>query len=218
MPKKIVAKTAEATEAPKLTVKTDISTLSKDSQIGEVLQLRWEKLERDSAKALITFDKPLGDLLCKARAALEADQKQIPSKTLNHLNIAKIDRRRRSSAERLARDWNVEVSHMEGKTVGELAASGKWSSADSLFNAVDKPAREAKAAERKAAKAAEEEAAKAEAEAEEAAKAEAAAKRMTADEIAFEAMCLCAVHRISDADFVEALKKQLTMVTTSEAA
>ena len=214
MPKKIVAKTAEATEAPKLTVKTDISTLSKDSQIGEVLQLRWEKLERDSAKALITFDKPLGDLLCKARAALEADQKQIPSKTLNHLNIAKIDRRRRSSAERLARDWNVEVSHMEGKTVGELAASGKWSSADSLFNAVDKPAREAKAAERKAAKAAE----KAEAEAAEAEAAEASKKPMTADEIAFEAMCLCAVHRISDADFVEALKKQLTMVTTSEAA
>ena len=214
MPKKIVAKTAEATEAPKLTVKTDISTLSKDSQIGEVLQLRWEKLERDSAKALITLDKPLGDLLCKARAALEDGQKQIPSKTLNHLNVAKIDRRRRSSAERLARDWNVEVSHMEGKTLGELAASGKWSSADSLFNAVDKPAREAKAAERKAAKAAE----KAEAEAAEAEAAEASKKPMTADEIAFEAMCLCAVHRVSDADFVEALKKQLTMVTTSEAA
>ena len=120
MPKKIVAKTAEATEAPKLTVSTDISTLSKDSDIGTVLQLRWNKLERDSAKALITLDKPLGDLLCKARAALEDGQKQIPSKTLNHLNVAKIDRRRRSSAERLARDWNVEVSHMEGKTVGEL--------------------------------------------------------------------------------------------------
>ena len=214
MPKKIVAKTAEATEAPKLTVSTDISTLSKDSDIGTVLQLRWNKLERDSAKALITLDKPLGDLLCKARAALEDGQKQIPSKTLNHLNVAKIDRRRRSSAERLARDWNVEVSHMEGKTVGELAASGKWSSADSLFNAVDKPAREAKAAERKAAKAAE----KAEAEAAEAEAAEASKKPMTADEIAFEAMCLCAVHRVSDADFVEALKKQLTMVTTSEAA
>ena len=214
MPKKIVAKTAEATEAPKLTVSTDISTLSKDSDIGTVLQLRWNKLERDSAKALITLDKPLGDLLCKARAALEDGQKQIPSKTLNHLNVAKIDRRRRSSAERLARDWNVEVSHMEGKTVGELAASGKWSSADSLFNAVDKPAREAKAAERKAAKAAE----KAETEAAEAEAAEASKKPMTADEIAFEAMCLCAVHRVSDADFVEALKKQLTMVTTSEAA
>ena len=209
MPKKIVAKNAEA---PKLTVKTDISTLSKDSQIGEVLQLRWEKLERDSAKALITFDKPLGDLLCKARAALEDGQKQIPSKTLNHLNIAKIDRRRRSSAERLARDWNVEVSHMEGKTVGELAASGKWSSADSLFNAVDKPAREAKAAERKAAKAAE----KAETEAAEAEAAEASKKPMTADEIAFEAMVLCSVNRISDADFIAALKKQITII--SEAA
>tara|TARA_Y100000004_G_C8852380_1_gene385310 strand:- start:40 stop:681 length:642 start_codon:yes stop_codon:yes gene_type:complete len=213
MPKKIVAKTAEATEAPKLTASTDISTLSKDSQIGKVLQLRWKRIERAGAKALVEFDKPLGDLLCKARAALEDGQKQIPSKTLNHLNVGHIDRRRRSSAERLSRDWNVEVSHMEGKTVGELAASGKWSSADSLFNAVDKPAREAKAAERKAAKAAE----KAEQEAAEAEAAEASKKPMTADEIAFEAMCLCAVHRVSDADFVEALKKQLTMVT-SEAA
>ena len=214
MPKKIVAKNAEATEAPKLTVSTDISTLSKDSDIGTVLQLRWNKLERDSAKALITLDKPLGDLLCKARAALEEGQKQIPSKTLNHLNIAKIDRRRRSEAERLARDWDIEVPHLDGKTVGELAATKKWSSCTALFAAVDKPEREAKAAERKAAKEAE----KAEAEAEAQEAAEASKKPMTADEIAFEAMCLCAVHRVSDADFVEALKKQLTMVTTSEAA
>ena len=214
MPKKIVAKTAEATEAPKLTASTDISTLSKDSEVGKVLQLRWKRIENAGAKALVEFDKPLGDLLCKARAALEADQKQIPSKTLNHLNVGDIDRRRRSEAERLARDWDIEVPHLDGKTVGELAATGKWSSTTSLFNAVDKPAREAKAAERKAAKEAE----KAEAEAEAQEAAEASKKPMTADEIAFEAMCLCAVHRVSDADFVEALKKQLTMVTTSEAA
>ena len=199
-------------ETTKLTASTDIATLSKDSEIGKVLQLRWKRIERAGAKALVEFDKPLGDLLCKARAALEDGQKQIPSKTLNHLNVGHIDRRRRSSAERLARDWNVEVSHMEGKTVGELAASGKWSSADSLFNAVDKPAREAKAAERKAAKAAE----KAEAEAAEAEAAEASKKPMTADEIAFEAMCLCSINRISDADFIAALKKQITIL--SEAA
>jgi len=199
-------------ETTKLTASTDIATLSKDSEIGKVLQLRWKRIEKAGAKALVEFDKPLGDLLCKARAALEADQKQIPSKTLNHLNVGHIDRRRRSSAERLARDWNVEVSHMEGKTVGELAASGKWSSADSLFNAVDKPAREAKAAERKAAKAAE----KAETEAAEAEAAEASKKPMTADEIAFEAMVLCSVNRISDADFIAALKKQITIL--SEAA
>ena len=199
-------------ETTKLTASTDIATLSKDSEIGKVLQLRWKRIERAGAKALVEFDKPLGDLLCKARAALEDGQKQIPSKTLNHLNVGHIDRRRRSSAERLARDWNVEVSHMEGKTVGELAASGKWSSADSLFNAVDKPAREAKAAERKAAKAAE----KAEQEAAEAEAAEASKKPMTADEIAFEAMVLCSVNRISDADFIAALKKQITIL--SEAA
>lgn len=204
--------TNKIAETTKLTASTDIATLSKDSEIGKVLQLRWKRIEKAGAKALVEFDKPLGDLLCKARAALEADQKQIPSKTLNHLNVGHIDRRRRSSAERLARDWNVEVSHMEGKTLGELAASGKWSSADSLFNAVDKPAREAKAAERKAAKAAE----KAETEAAEAEAAEASTKPMTADEIAFEAMVLCSVNRISDADFIAALKKQITII--SEAA
>ena len=204
--------TNKIAETTKLTASTDIATLSKDSEIGKVLQLRWKRIEKAGAKALVEFDKPLGDLLCKARAALEADQKQIPSKTLNHLNVGHIDRRRRSSAERLARDWNVEVSHMEGKTLGELAASGKWSSADSLFNAVDKPAREAKAAERKAAKAAE----KAETEAAEAEAAEASKKPMTADEIAFEAMVLCSVNRISDADFIAALKKQITII--SEAA
>ncbi len=150
-------------------------------------------------------------MLCKARAALEADQKQIPSKTLNHLNVGDIDRRRRSESERLSRDWDIEVPHLDGKTVGELAASGKWSSSTALFAAVDKPEREAKASEKKAAK----EAAKAEAEAEEAAEAEAAAKPMTADEIAFEAMVLCSVNRISDADFIAALKKQITIISVA---
>ena len=195
-----------------LSASTDLSTLSKDSDVGKVLQLRWKRIEKAGAKALVEFDKPLGDLLCKARAALEEGQKQIPSKTLNHLNVGDICRRRRSESERLSRDWDIEVPHLDGKTVGELAASGKWSMTTSLFAAIDKPEREAKAAERKAAKAAE----KAEAEAEEAAEAEAAAKPMTADEIAFEAMVLCSVNRISDADFIAALKKQITFI--SEAA
>ena len=195
-----------------LSASTDLSTLSSDSEIGKVLQLRWKRIEKAGAKALVELDKPLGDLLCKARAALEEGQKQIPSKTLNHLNVGDICRRRRSESERLSRDWDIEVPHLDGKTVGELAASGKWSMTTSLFAAIDKPEREAKAAERKAAKAAE----KAEAEAEEAAEAEAAAKPMTADEIAFEAMVLCSVNRISDADFIAALKKQITFI--SEAA
>ena len=198
-----------------LSASTDLSTLSSDSDVGKVLQLRWKRIEKAGAKALVEFDKPLGDLLCKARAALEEGQKQIPSKTLNHLNVGDIDRRRRSESERLSRDWDIEVPHLDGKTVGELAASGKWSMTTSLFAAIDKPEREAKASEKKAAK----EAAKAEAEAEETAEAEAAAKPMTADEIAFEAMVLCSVNRISDADFIAALKKQITMFNSiSEAA
>ena len=201
------------TSTQNLSASTDISTLSLDSEIGKVLSLRWKRIETASAKSIIDFDKPLGDLLCKLRAALDADQKQIPSKTLNVNNLNKIDRRRRSEAERLARDWNVVVSHLgEAKTVGEIAESKQFSSTTALLAAVDKPKREAKAAEKKA----EKEAAKAEAETEEAAIAEEAAKPMTADEIVFEAMLLCSVNRVSDADFIAAVKRQITML--SEAA
>ena len=197
---------------PKLSASTDISTLSKDSEIGKVLSLRWKRIESASAKSILDFDKPLGDLLCKLRAALDADQKQIPSKTLNVNNLNKIDRRRRSEAERLARDWTVVVSHIDGKTVGEIAESKQFSSTTALLAAVDKPRRVSLAAEKKA----EKEAAKAEAEAEETAKAEEASKPMTADEIVFEAMLLCSVNRVSDADFIAAVKRQITML--SEAA
>lgn len=197
------------TSTPKLSASTDISTLSLDSEIGTVLSLRWKRIESASAKSILDFDKPLGDLLCKLRAALDADQKQIPSKTLNVNNLNKIDRRRRSEAERLARDWNVVVSHIDGKTVGEIAESKQFSSTTALLAAVDKPEREAKAAEKKA----ETEAAKAEAETEEAAKAEEAAKPMTADEIVFEAMLLCSVNRVSDKEFIAAVKRQITMMT-----
>tara|TARA_S200002703_G_scaffold147262_1_gene142955 strand:- start:1997 stop:2605 length:609 start_codon:yes stop_codon:yes gene_type:complete len=197
------------TSTPKLSASTDISTLSLDSEIGTVLSLRWKRIESASAKSILDFDKPLGDLLCKLRGALDADQKQIPSKTLNVNNLNKIDRRRRSEAERLARDWNVVVSHIDGKTVGEIAESKQFSSTTALLAAVDKPEREAKAAEKKA----ETEAAKAEAETEEAAKAEEAAKPMTADEIVFEAMLLCSVNRVSDKEFIAAVKRQITMMT-----
>ncbi len=193
------------TSTPNLSASTDISTLSLDSEIGTVLSLRWKRIETASAKSILDFDKPLGDLLCKLRGALDADQKQIPSKTLNVNNLNKIDRRRRSEAERLARDWNVIVSHIDGKTVGEIAESKQFSSTTALLAAVDKPEREAKAAEKKAAKA--------EAETEEAAIAEEAAKPMTADDIVFEAMLLCSVNRVSDKEFIDAVKRQITMMT-----
>lgn len=164
-----------------------------DTAVGALLNQRHNEIVNGETKAIVRFFKPLGDLLCKLRAGLEADQKQIPSKTLIHFKLDKITRQRRSSAERLSRDWNVEVSHMEGKTVGELAMTGKWSSPDSLFNAVDKPEREAKAAERKAAK----EAAKAEAEAAEAEdQNEVLIERgsVSLNEIAREALLQCDLH------------------------
>ena len=101
------------------------------------------------------------------------------------------------------------VSHIDGKTVGEIAESKQFSSTTALLAAVDKPRRVSLAAEKKA----EKEAAKAEAEAEETAKAEEASKPMTADEIVFEAMLLCSVNRVSDADFIAAVKRQITMMT-----
>jgi len=176
-----------------------------DTAVGALLNQRHNEIVNGETKAIVRFFKPLGDLLCKLRAGLEADQKQIPSKTLIHFKLDKITRQRRSSAERLSRDWNVEVSHMEGKTVGELAMTGKWSTPDSLFNAVDKPEREAKAAERKAAKAAE----KAEAEAEEQNEVLIERGSVSLGEIAREAILQCELHGHDVSALVKAIDAEL---------
>ena len=203
-----------------LTATTDIATLSKDNDIGKVLSLRWKRIEKANAKSILDFDKPLGDLLCKLRGALDASQKQIPSKTLNVNNINGIDRRRRSEAERLARDWNTSVSHLDGKTIGEIAESKRFSSTTALLAAVDKPEKDAKQAAAKA----EKEAAKA-LEAEEAAKAEAdfelawkAKATTTAMDIATEVVLQLQLNNLTLADFRAALKEQIDCFTDAETA
>jgi len=203
-----------------LSATTDIATLSKDNDIGKVLSLRWKRIEKANAKSILDFDKPLGDLLCKLRGALDASQKQIPSKTLNVNNINGIDRRRRSEAERLARDWNTPVSHLDGKTIGEIAESKRFSSTTALLAAVDKPEKDAKQAAAKA----EKEAAKA-LEAEEAAKAEAdfelawkAKATTTAMDIATEVVLQLQLNNLTLADFRTALKEQIDCFTDAETA
>ena len=52
-----------------------------DTAVGALLNQRHNEIVNGETKAIVRFFKPLGDLLCKLRAGLEADQKQIPSKT-----------------------------------------------------------------------------------------------------------------------------------------
>ena len=199
-----------------LTASTEISTLSLDSQIGKVLSLRWKRIEKANAKSILDFDKPLGDLLCKLRGALDASQKQIPTKTLNVNNINGIDRRRRSEAERLARDWNTSVSHLDGKTIGEIAESKRFSSTTALLAAVDKPEKDAKQAAAKA----EKEAAKAlEAEKDKATTEVVVQKdAVTAMDIATEVVLQLQLNNLTLADFRAALKEQIDCFTDAEMA
>lgn len=199
-----------------LSASTDIATLSKDNDIGKVLSLRWKRIEKANAKSILDFDKPLGDLLCKLRGALDASQKQIPSKTLNVNNINGIDRRRRSEAERLARDWNTPVSHLDGKTIGEIAESKRFSSTTALLAAVDKPEKDAKQAAAKA----EKEAAKAlEAEKDKATTEVVVQKdAVTAMDIATEVVLQLQLNNLTLADFRTALKEQIDCFTDAETA
>ena len=65
-------------ETTKLTASTDIATLSKDSEVGKVLQLRWKRIEKAGAKALVEFDKPLGDLLLQGSYSFRSWPKANP--------------------------------------------------------------------------------------------------------------------------------------------
>jgi len=189
-----------------LSATTDIATLSKDNDIGKVLSLRWKRIEKANAKSILDFDKPLGDLLCKLRGALDASQKQIPSKTLNVNNINGIDRRRRSEAERLARDWNTSVSHLDGKTIGEIAESKRFSSTTALLAAVDKPEKDAKQAAAKAEK--------------DKATTEVVVQKdaTTAMDIATEVVLQLQLNNLTLADFRAALKEQIDCFTDAETA
>jgi glycyl-tRNA synthetase (class II) len=92
---------------------------------GHELGKRWKRMEKAGRDAIVTFDKPLGDLLMTLRKESN-DGKQISRKRLLDCGIANIDRRRRSEAEALAKDWNNPVMQ-------ELLASKRFSSTTTLI-------------------------------------------------------------------------------------
>lgn len=91
---------------------------------GQALGKAWKRMEKAGRDAILTFDKPLGDLLVTLRKESN-DGKQIPKTRLLDCGIANIDRRRRSEAEALAKDWNNPV-------MKELVASKRFSSTATL--------------------------------------------------------------------------------------
>ena len=131
-------------------------------------------------------------------------------------NINGIDRRRRSEAERLARDWNTSVAHLDGKTIGEIAESKRFSSTTALLAAVDKPEKDAKQAAAKA----EKDAAKAlEAEKDKATTEVVVQKdATTAMDIATEVVLQLQLNNLTLADFRTALKEQIDCFTDAETA
>lgn len=69
---------------------------------GKELGKAWRKIERGNRKQITDFDLPLGNLLIALRAE---NNGSISQSRLKECGIDKIDRRRRSEAEKLANNW-----------------------------------------------------------------------------------------------------------------
>jgi len=91
---------------------------------GQALGKAWRRMEKAGRDAIVAFDKPLGDLLMALRKESN-DGKQIAKKRLQDCGIQNIDRRRRSEAEALAKDWDNPVMQ-------ELLASKRFSATATL--------------------------------------------------------------------------------------
>jgi len=109
----------------KITLKTDFGSLNTLESKGTWLGLRFAQIQRADRKVITDFDKPLGDLLVTLRAE-SGDAKQISRTRLRDCGIANIDRRRRSEAEELARNWDNPVMQ-------ELVESKRFSSTVTLL-------------------------------------------------------------------------------------
>jgi hypothetical protein len=120
-----------------INLKTDFASLNTLEDKGTWLGLRFRQIQRADRKVITDFDKPLGDLLVTLRAE-SGDAKQISRSRLNDCGIANIDRRRRSEAEELARNWDNPVMQ-------ELVASKRFSSAVTLLREFKKLTAEDKA-------------------------------------------------------------------------
>jgi hypothetical protein len=120
-----------------INLKTDFASLNTLEDKGTWLGLRFRQIQRADRKVITDFDKPLGDLLVTLRAE-SGDAKQISRSRLRDCGIANIDRRRRSEAEELARNWDNPVMQ-------ELVASKRFSSAVTLLREFKKLTAEDKA-------------------------------------------------------------------------
>lgn len=108
-----------------VTLKTDFASLNTLEDKGSWLGKKFRSIVNSDRKAITEFDLPLGQLLMTLRAE-SGDGKQISRSRLNDCGIANIDRRRRSEAEELARNWDNPVMQ-------ELVASKRFSSAVTLL-------------------------------------------------------------------------------------
>ena len=108
-----------------VTLKTDFASLNTLEDKGSWLGKKFRSIVNSDRKAITEFDLPLGQLLMTLRAE-SGDAKQISRSRLNDCGIANIDRRRRSEAEELARNWDNPVMQ-------ELVASKRFSSATTLL-------------------------------------------------------------------------------------
>ena len=108
-----------------ITLKSDFGSLNTLEDKGNWLGKKFRSIVNSDRKAITEFDLPLGQLLMALRAE-SGDGKQISRSRLNDCGIANIDRRRRSEAEELARNWDNPVMQ-------ELVASKRFSSAVTLL-------------------------------------------------------------------------------------
>jgi hypothetical protein len=119
-----------------VTLKTDFASLNTLEDKGSWLGRKFRSIVNSDRKAITEFDLPLGQLLMALRAE-SGDAKQISRKRLLDCGIANIDRRRRSEAEELARNWDNPVMQ-------ELVASKRFSSAVTLLREFKKLTNESK--------------------------------------------------------------------------
>ena len=120
----------------KMSKKTVNKVESAEINTLEALGKAWRRMEKAGRDAIVAFDKPLGDLLMTLRKESN-DGKQISRKRLLDCGIANIDRRRRSEAEALAKDWNNPVMQ-------ELLVSKRFSSTTTLIREFKKQTAENK--------------------------------------------------------------------------
>jgi len=106
-----------------INLKSDFGSLNTLEDKGQWLGKKFRSIVNSDRKAITEFDKPLGDLLVALR---DEGEGKIAKARLQDCGIANIDRRRRSEAEFLARNW-------ENPVMQELVASKRFSSVQTLL-------------------------------------------------------------------------------------